>query len=418
MSFESRFGSPPRWWPASSDRARPPRGVPAPATAAEPRTIPIAGTLALAGDGSGALTLRFGPGTIPPDVPPLPGGVTVIRPSGGDDRGAFVQAWDSLPSDRALFVSGMLQISDTMRLSGENKRVIADPTKPSGFRSTRSEPMTGAYCAMIHLVSTAHCGFRGLEFDCAAHPNGGLYIENCSDGLIERCFIHDIGWRSSDPRALAGIFGDNATRLTLRGCAVSRTGGVLDNDGCRGIWLRGQSSLLVEACSVVDTGHTCIAVELSDGEIRDCTASRSKLNGTLYKICYRSQAAAGDVLFTGNVAQDSKDAGLMLEDAYFPLVAIEGNEFIDCGHEGSTFGAIYANEASNVQFRDNRLAGCRSTGALIRTDYALFEHNAVSDGPAVLHLEDTVSNVRLTASGDVSIGRNCSNVWVDGQQRA
>jgi hypothetical protein len=52
------------------------------------------------------------------------------------------------------------------------------------------------------------------------------------------------------------------------------------------------------------------------------------------------------------------------------------------------------------------------------TTKALFQDNTITNGPNTLWLETDCRDIKLQNSGNVSIGTNCSNVWVDGQQRA
>jgi hypothetical protein len=405
MNFDVQFKE--RSW------GQPPR--PRPQT--EARDLKLAGLLSIAADGSFTLQIAGKSGAI--TRPPLPG-VTVIYPSGGDDTQAFIDAWNSLPTDNTLQVSGMLQISNSMLLSGANKRVVADPATRSGFHSTNSNPMSGGMCSMAHVRDASHCEFLGLEFDCASTPNCAFYLENGSDNIVEGCYIHDIGWRTSDPRALGAIFSDNQTRLILRGNRIERTGGVLETDGCRGIWIRGQVDALVEGNEISDTGHTCCAVECSTATIRNNRALRSMVNGSLYKLVYRCSQPAGTVLFQNNYAEGAYNSGMMLEDGSFALLDMDGNTWKNCGRENSSFGAMYSNgkPATNIKFRNSIVDGCRSTGALRYGNYCLFENNTITNGPAILHLEESDTNIKLQNSGDVSIGSNCHTIWVDGQQRA
>jgi hypothetical protein len=370
-------------------------------------------------DAGFSLNLNVKLGGIPPISIPPPADTTVIRPSGGDDRQALYDAWNALPSDHTLMVSGMLLISDSMQLSGSAKHMVADPAKQSGFRSTCSSgAMSGAYCAMVHLVNADHCILRGLEFDGGNHLACPIYMENGTDNTVENCYIHDVGFAQNDPRPMAALFSDNQTRLRVVNNRIERTGGYADNDGCRGIWLRGQVDAVVEGNQISDTGHTCCAVECSTATIRNNRALRSLLNGTLYKLVYRAGQPAGTVTFNNNYAEQSNNAGIMLEDGTFGLVDMYGNTWKNCGGEGTSFGSIYTNgqPATNVKFHNNTLDGCKSTGALRYANNCLFQDNQIVNGPATLTLEESDTNIRLVNSGGVSVGGNCSNVWVDGTQ--
>jgi len=386
-------------------------------------TVKLAGTYTVNDDGSFTLTLHGGAGGIPP-IPPIPppADMVILRPSGGDDHQALQDAWNALGSDQTLLVSGMLQISDSVSLQGSNKTVAGDPRVQSGLRSTcAGRPMSGPYCAMLHLQGLQHCTLRGLELDAAGTPSGLAWIEGGADNLVQGCYLHDVGWYGANPSP-AALLSDGSENLIVRNNRVLNTGtGGPGADGTRGIWLRGAAYATVEGNHVSDTGHTCIVVEGAAAMIQRNSAKNCLANGTLFKLVYRGPQPAGEVHFLNNAGDNSpQGAGLMIESGPFSLVEIAGCVWKNNGAPGNTFGSLYVNGdwTTNIHYHDNTLENCQSIGALRYADHCLFENNSVASGPATLNLEESAKNIKLSNSGDVSIGANCSNVWVDGAQRA
>jgi hypothetical protein len=389
------------------------------------KTVKIAGTLTLNDDGSFELNLRGGSGSLPPIEPPpigLPPDAVVIEPTGGDDTQLLRDHVNAIPEGGTLVLRGMFRVSSTISTSGGRGRtVMGYPAERSGVLIERSD-MNGMYGAAFQFNGAAGSVIRDLEFDAQAHTTQPIEVNGGEDNLIERCYIHDIGFSGGADPTLAAIHSEGGTRLTVRGNRIERTGGNRDADeGVRGIWLgKGQVDCLVEDNTVSDTGHTCIAIEPCAGIIRRNVVTNSLTQGTLYKIMLHPESpGAGAVEFYDNYAETSRNAGLMLEAAAYESLDIHHNTFKNCGAEGTTFGALYTSQwtTANVRFHDNFIDNCRSLGAMNRSESCVIEYNTIT-GDNTLWLENDDTNIVVNNSGRVSVGSNCSNIWVDGQQVA
>jgi hypothetical protein len=389
------------------------------------RTVKIAGNLTLNDDGSFALALRGGAGSLPPIDPPpdeLPADAVVIQPSGGDDTQLLRDAVAAIPEGGTLALKGMFRVSDTIRMSGGRRRtVMGYPGVRSGIL-VESASMPGMYGAMLQFDNAVGSTIRGLEIDAQGHSTLPIEVNGGEDNTIADCYIHDVGYTDTSDPTLAAIHSESGTRLTVRRNRIERTGGRADVDsGIRGIWIgKGQVDPLVEENDVSDTGHTCIAVEPCSAVIRNNKARNSLTQGSLYKITFHPQAAyGGRVEFYGNEGDTAKNAGLMVEAGAFELVDAHDNTFRNCGSEGTTFGALYTSghTTRNLRFHDNVIENCRSQGAMNRSQGCAIEHNTIS-GENTLWLEFDDADITVNASGKVDVGENCSNIWVDGQQVA
>jgi hypothetical protein len=391
------------------------------------KTIKLAGSITVNKDGSGALNIRFSAGTLtetPPTEPPdeLPPGTVVIEPSGGDDTELLRNAVEAIPEGGALALKGMFRVSDTIRTSGGRGRTVCGyPGVRSGIL-VESPDMPGFYGAMLQFDGAIRSTIRGLEIDGQGHSTQPIEVNGGEDNTIEGCYIHDIGYTDSNDPTLAAIHSEGGTRLTVRQNRIERTGGNPSVDsGIRGIWLgKGQIDALVEDNVVSDTGHTCIAVEPCSGVIRRNTARNSLTQGTLFKIALHPQAAyAGKVEFYENTGENSRNGGLMLEAAAYESIDVHHNTFLNCGAQGTSFGALYTSQwtTTNARIHDNVIENCRSQGAMNRSENCVIENNRIS-GENTLWLESDDKNITVSNSGRVSLGNNCSNIWVDGQQVA
>jgi hypothetical protein len=389
--------------------------------ASTPTTIPLTGTLTRDGDkfsvtisGEG---LPVPPEPEPPEPEPPEG--KVIVPTGGDDTGFLQGELNALADGETLILSGMFKVSDTLWLRGYAKELHADPAKPSGFLSSRGGLWSGPYGSLLCVEGDA-ARIRGLEFNGQGNPTEMVFFNHGADHEIADCFCHDIAVNMTGPPC-AAIHSEATVGLRVRRNRVERTGGVVGDQGVRGIWLPTRSDTLVEGNTVKDTGHTGIAVE-GNGMIVRGNVVEGPIQGTCFKICYRVMVSrrrdVAAVYFEQNTAKRSQQgAGLMLQDmANLPLISIEGNEFRDCGPAGTTFGALYCSTpARNIRFKGNKVANCRSLGGLLYVTNSIFEDTTFEGGSSVLHLERDCSYITLTRSGSASVGPGCHHITVDGQ---
>jgi len=386
------------------------------------RDYNITGKLSIEDNGVFSLTMEGRtepPDEVPPEQPP-PEGTVVIEPSGGDDTQLLRDAVAAIPENGTLMLKGMFRVSDTIKLEGGRYRTVCgSPDVRSGIL-VESADMPGMYGAMLWLRNATGSILRDLEIDAQGHSTTPIEVDGGQDNALERLYIHDIGFSGGDDGTLAAIHSESGTRLHVIGNRIERTGGNRDKDeGIRGIWLgKGQVDPLVEDNYITDTGHTCCAVEPCSGIIRNNRAYNSLTQGSLYKIIRHPQAAyAARVEFYGNYGENARHAGLMLEAADFESVEVYGNIFKNCGEQGTTFGFLYTSQwtTRNAHIHDNTVENCRSFGAMNRSDSCKIENNMIT-GENTLWLESDDTNITVTNSGRVSVGSNCSNIWVDGQQ--
>ena len=381
----------------------------------------IAGKLTVT-DTEFTFSLRGRLGGIPPVPTPIPPGAVILEPSGGDDTQRLRDAIVAIPEDGTLVLKGMFHVSDTLRLEGGRRRTVCGhPDVRSGI-FVDSPDMPGAYGSMLQFVNAIGSTMRDLEIDGQGHSTQLMIVDGGEDNTIERCYLHDVGYQDTSDPTLAAMHSERSTRLRVAGNRIERTGGRSDIDsGIRGIWLgKGQIDVLVEDNTVSDTGHTGIATEPASGIIRRNHVTNALTNGTGYKIMLHPEAPfAGNVEFYENVAENTANAGLMLEGAAYESIDVHHNTFRNCGKQGTSFGALYTSQwtTRSLSFHDNVIEGCRSQGAMNRSDSCTIENNSIT-GESTLWLENDDTNITVNHSGQVMIGANVSNVFVDGQQIA
>lgn len=400
------------------------------------QTVALTGTMTT--DGVGGITIALTgssggttppptnpPPTNPPPTLPPPVDTRVLTPTGGDDTGAIQGALNDLPSGHALMLSGMFQVSNTLWLDGYQKRMIGDPAKPSGIRAMNSG-MNGHYGALLCTKpSASHCAVQGLEFDAQGKQTELIFIDGGNTNIIDNCYLHDIAYNPSGA-PYAAIHSQNVTDLVISRNRIERTTGIDGGEGVRGIWIVGAKGLVIVGNKVKDTGHTCIIGEGASVVIVGNQCGNSLTQGTGIKLCYRpmndyqSRTQHGFTVAKNSI-NTTMGAGLMLQDVgEIPGgVLVESNDFINCGKQGTSFGAIYSsNDANNVIFRGNKVENCRSVAGLRHARNWLFENSNIVGGSNVVWLEDSCSGITLDRSGTANVGSNCSNVTVDGNKVA
>ena len=372
------------------------------------------------------VTTQLAYGGTPPDpVPPdPPANTVVIKPTGGDDAALIQGHLNNLPSGQVLMLSGMFNVGSTIWLDGHEKELAGDPARQSGIRVT-AQGMSGHYGSMLcSTPNAARCRLSALEFDGQNKQTGIVFFDGGVDNEISDCFLHDVG---SNPNGapFGAIHSQNVAGLRVLRNLVERTGGIAGGEGVRGIYICG-SSCWIEGNTVRDTGHTGIAAEGGSVAVIGNLVERIAVQGTGFKMVYRAQnrrrysghAAPTNLpplYFADNVCHSTKDEGLMLQDCGNAAVLVERNQFIACGHQGSTFGAIYSsNQADNVTFRSNHVENCRSIAGLRNARNWTFTDTTIVNGSDVVYLEDNCHQITLTRSGRAHIGSNVGDVWVDG----
>jgi hypothetical protein len=207
---------------------------------------------------------------------------------------------------------------------------------------------------------------------------------------------------------------------------IERTTGIDGGEGVRGIWICGISGIVIVGNHVKDTGHTCISGEGASVFLLRNTVENSLTQGTGMKVCYRRLESFQSIVPVGlviaqNTIKSTVGAGIMLQDIDGAPngVMVAQNKFINCGREGTSFGALYSsNDANGVVFRDNRVENCRSVGGFRNFHHALLERTEIVGGSNVVWLEDNCANITMDHSGVANIGSNCNHVTVDGQTKA
>ena len=356
-------------------------------------------------------------GTVPiPEPPkpiPNPPDAVIYRPSGGDDTSALQHVLDEYHA-KPVMISGMCKITNTLWFNGDNRILCGDSAVKSGFLSSAPGPFSGHYGALL-CVQSNKSAIRNLEFDGQNNPTEMVFFDGGSDNLIELCYFHDINFREGNA-PYAAIHSQNCINLTVRGNTIERTKGRDGGEGVRGIWIPGVSGTLIESNTVRDTGHTGIAIEGNGGTIRNNVVEKSLTQGTGYKMMWRGSGQSG-FIFTGNKVNETVGAGLMLEamgNQSLPII-VDGNEFGNCGKQGTRFGAFYVSSTTRkIDFKNNKLNNCRTTGALIHVSESSFTNNSFESMNGVLDLESDCHKIDLTRSGSVNVGSNCNEITVDG----
>jgi hypothetical protein len=352
---------------------------------------------------------------VKPPVPPPVG--TVIYPTGGDDTSHIQNALNALPDGETLTLSGMFQVSNSIWLVGNGRTIAADPATRSGFVSTSANLYSGHYGALLNVAASG-ATIQGLEFDAAGYPTELVFFDGGSNNTIADCYLLDISLRDPDGGAPYAV-GHGSIGLRCLRNRVERTQGIEGRGGVRGIWLPVQEGCLIEGNTVNDTGHTGIAFEGPCGTIRQNHVKNVVIQGTGLKIDYRPGDAGEGFHVEDNTVDTTHGGGIMLEDLNgVAVIEINRNHWINCGKQGTSFGAIYApTPTQNINFHDNTLDNCRSQGGLIHVSNSTFVNNTIT-GPGHLSLEDDCHEVQLTNSGTAAVGTNCSGIWQDGSQMA
>lgn len=380
--------------------------------------LTLTGKLARTSDGGFALTLTGKPGTEPPIPPPVD--AIVITPSGGDDTGLIQQHLNDLQPDKTLMLSGMFNVGNTIWIDGYAKTLAGDPAKPSGIRSTNAGIMSGPYASMLCVRDADDCRIHTLELDAQNHPTELVFFTGANNCEIHGCYLHDVAFHSGGP-PYGAIHSEGCGALVVVNNRVERTkqGGA----GVRGIWIRA-NTILVEGNHTADTGHTGIAVEGLNVLMARNTVERSLTDGTGLKMCcrdngyggYRRRKASVSLECIENTVNGTINGGIMLEDCEEAAVTVENNQFLNCGKEGTSFGALYSPYAvGSLTWRNNRAENCRSLGALRHARNFTFTDTTFAGGSNVLWLEDDCHQITLTRSGQVNVGSNCSQITVDGK---
>ena len=383
------------------------------------RTLQLTGSMVVDANGNFTVQLTGAGEAVPPEPEPPPAGVT-ITPTGGDDTAHIQQALNALPADERLILSGMFNVQNTIYLEGYSKTLAGDTSKPSGIRSTNVGIMSGPYASMVCVRGAAECIIRDLEFDAQGHPTELVFFTGTNASGIRDCYLHDISSVNGPP--YGAIHSEGCGSIFAIGNRVERT--KTGSTNCRGIWIRGDT-VLIEGNTVRDSGHTGIAAEGIQILVTGNTVERAQTDGTGYKMCYRqsgysgyksSREAQAALQFRENVARDTLNGGLMLEDCGNAAVLIESNNWINCGGQGTTFGALYSPyPVQSLTWRNNRVENCRSLGALRHATGHTFTDTTFSGGSDILYLEDDCHQITLTRSGKVNVGSNCSGITVDGK---
>lgn len=398
----------------------------------------LEGSLARTPDGGFTLTLTGSPGEPPvdPGEPPVdppvdpgepPEDAVVITPTGGDDANLIAGAWNSLPDGDTLILSGMFHAAHTIFLDGFGKTLAADPGTPSGIRSTNAGLMAGPYASMV-CVRGDECMVRDLEFDAQGYPTELVFFQGTNLSGIQGCWLRNVACHSGGP-PYGAIHSEGVGEIFVVGNRVENTKvNASAGSYCRGIWVRANRAL-VENNTVRDTAHTGIAVEAVEARVAGNLSERAQTDGTGMKMCYRQsgyQKSRGRVLytapvlyFTGNIVRDTLNGGLMLEDCGSAPVLIEDNQFVNCGAQGTTFGAVYSpHPTSAVTWRLNRVENCRSLGALRQARNWMLTETEFAGGDHTLWLEEDCHYITLDHSGSANVGPNCDHIVVDGKQVA
>lgn len=352
----------------------------------------------------------------PPPVDPRP--ITVFIPPAGDCTAAM-QNWLNVQPNNAIWdIQGLANINTAgLRISSKTNVKLTSSTG-GGFKAIGSGVYSTPFSSLFYSEGLASCSFESLKFLSNSRPVMGLFLNrsiNCKILACESSLV--AGGISGAP--WAGIYGERNSDTEVANCLVSALG-----NGIRGIWFgvgdRFDIRPHVHHNTVRDPGHTGIVTESSGPNVHNNSVYNSLRDGTAYKFIPRGDLV--DAMFDDNLADGTANAGFMIEGSgILPKIFIRRFTANNCGQVGTTFGMLYISGSSgtaNVEVSDCILNSCQRIAAMQYATGITLKRNVTTNTPAIVDLELNCTNIVLEQSGDVTIGNNCSNVWVNGVKKA
>lgn len=357
---------------------------------------------------------------IPPDppTPTDPRPISIFTPPAGDCTVAL-QNWLNVQPNNAIWdIRGLANINTAgLRISAKTNVKLTSSTG-GGFKAIGNGAYSTPFSSLFYSEALTSCSFESLKFLSDGHPAMGLFLYRSTNCKILACESSGVaGGLSGAP--WAGIYGERNSDTEVANCLVTALG-----NGIRGIWFgvgdRFDIRPHIHHNTVRDPGHTGIVVEASGPNVHNNSAYNVLRDGTAYK--FLARGAVVDALFDDNLADGTAQAAFMIEGSgIYPKTYLRRFAARNCGKIGSTFGMLYVSNAlgvQNVEVSDCALTNCQRIAAMQYATNITFKRNTTANTPALVDLELNCVNIVLDQSGDVTVGPNCSDVWVNGVKKA
>ena len=244
-----------------------PTGVAALQTGADPSVLEIASNPRT---GSG---LDLTPYPIPAETGPTVG-VAVT----GDDRQAFIDAWNGLPG-----TGGVIEVDRRLSFDNNTQNQLNDKDNVTVKGTVNNAAIVAAggvgtgsaFRALLEIPNGAeNCVIRDLEIDSTGQNIGcvtPLSVLNC---WLVRLWCHDVGGSpSSHPNAIIKG-GGGPQEVNMVGCVLEDGFGTSGDPSVRGFWSSGDGAptawienSLIEHNIVRNVGHTGIALHSDVGGV-------------------------------------------------------------------------------------------------------------------------------------------------------
>lgn len=237
-------------------------------TGADPSVLEIASNPRT---GSG---LDLTPYSIPAET-----GSTVQVAVTGDDRQAFIDAWNSLPAggpgiieiDRRLLFDNNTQND----LNGKDNVTVKGTTTDAGIAADTGVATGSSFRSLLEIPDASNVVIRDLEFDSTGQNIGCITPFAGTNLWLVRLWCHDIGGTpSAHPLAAVKGGGSGPQELNVVGCVFEDGFGTGADPSVRGLWSIGDGSpsdwlenSLIEHNIVRNMGHTGFALHCDVGGV-------------------------------------------------------------------------------------------------------------------------------------------------------
>jgi hypothetical protein len=362
---------------------------------------------------------------IPPDpIPPTPDGRPVVSytPHGGDDTAAF-QAWLDAQHDNTIFdIRGVVGIGRAGIILRNRTGITLMSSVGGGCRAIGSGAYNTPYSSMLYLEGMTDSSVEKMRLDGNGGNAQGVFFNKSTRPKVLYCEAWNIRHMQSGP-PFAAVKVDESTDAEIAWNNVHDLTGVEGGEGVRGIWcgVGGCFSIRpnIHDNTVRSPGHTGIITESSGPRVSSNRVEGVMIQGTGYKFIARGDDA--EAVFDQNVVDRTVGAGFMIEGSgSFSKTIVRGWTASNVGKDGTSFGFLYVSGGSgtrNVEVSECRLTNCKRVSNL-NYAYDFIFRDLTIDGPALVACENEAHGINLTNAGDVEIGHNVSNVWVDGVKKA
>ncbi|MGI9492121.1 MAG: hypothetical protein ACR2QF_06965 [Geminicoccaceae bacterium] len=237
-------------------------------TGADPSVLQIASNPRT---GSG---LDLSPYPIPAETGPTVG-VAVT----GDDRQAFIDAWNGLPGGGGVIeIDRRLLFDDNTQndLNGKDNVTVKGTTTDAGIAADAGVTTGSAFRALLEIPGNSNIVIRDIEIDATGQNIGCMTPLNTTNLWLARLWCHDIGGNAgSHPNAAIKGGGSGAQEINMVGCVIEDGFGTPADPSVRGFWTSGDSTsqnqwienCVIEHNIIRNMGHTGFAIHADVGGV-------------------------------------------------------------------------------------------------------------------------------------------------------